>query len=81
MANEKIQHGSAEHAAAVDKANRDAPGPKHGIWPAGKQGGGKYMAEWVKPNGDTFLRKMALPGTADHESVARGLRAKGYKLA
>jgi len=40
----------------------------------------KYLAHWVKPNGDSFLRKMELPGTSAHESVAQGLRKKGFKL-
>ena len=54
-------------------------GKQVAIGPDGK--GSKYLAEWVKPNGDTFLRKMALPGTVDHENVAQGLREKGFKLA
>lgn len=65
---------------ASDKKDKGPPGPK-GSLPAGKGlGNGLHYAEWQRPDGGRFLRKMAKPGQADHDKVAAGLIKKGFKL-
>jgi len=80
MADKKLS--AAEKSAAADKAAREAPGRKNGVWPKNQRfKSGQYMAVWTKPDGSTFLKKMPPKGTANHASACSPLLAKGYKLA